>query len=170
MVKPPPQGYDPYNSMMGMPRATPQAMQSTVGPNPRSDQIEAGQPAGPGYNGADPYNSVLGTSPPTMDEAGSVPTNTDPKHAMIIRAMHNAYANKGVNPYDSHPEMKKKWERAWKDKANRDAIRAAGGIKTGKEAVRADALEAIMKGLVQAHGAPQGMPMPGMSRSIPIRR
>ena len=96
---------------------------------PQQQQAQPPAPQGIGNQGYDPYNNQtqMGLQPPPTedDAAGSVPATTAPGHAAIIRAMHNAYSNKGVNPYASHPVMKKKWERAWKDKANRDALKAA---------------------------------------------
>lgn len=70
--------------------------------------------------GGDPRNMTMGV--PNNEEAEeAVPPNI----AMVIRAMHNAYSNKGTNPYNSHPDQAAKWERAWKEKAGRDAAKQA---------------------------------------------
>lgn len=127
--------------MVGMP---PQVPQGVLGNTPVPGPTGMGAPSaggGPplgvppgmmaqvsGNPGADPRNSMMGqpASPPDDDdEAGSIPAITDPGQAQVIRSMHRSYDNKGVNPHDNHTEMSKKWERAFKDRANRDALKAA---------------------------------------------
>lgn len=163
--------------MTGMPPQLPPGMGQGPAPAQGMPSPQQGQPGQFQANpGVDPQNSMMGVpnqAPPASGDGdvdfGSVPANTDPGHQAIIRAMHNAYANKGVNPYDSHPEMKKKWERAWKDKANRDAIKAAGGMKSGPAAVAGGGgnpqqQQMMMQKLKQA------LAMRGLSSALPIKR
>lgn len=160
--------------MTGMPPQIPPGVMQGMQPSPPMNTPPTGTPQVPpgamGVGGpppgVDPRNSMMGQPqmtpipPPTDDdEAGSVPATTDPGHAQIIRSMHNAYKNKGVNPYNSHPEMSKKWERAWKDKANRDALKAA----------KMEEMKAAMKIISKMQGkGTNGSPSP--APSSPIRR
>jgi hypothetical protein len=123
--KGPGMGSDPYNSMGGGAppmQAQPPVPPPTPGPTP--------SPVAPALSpdmsqGIDPYNSGDSMGLPDPDMHGSVPIDTAPDHGAIIRAMHNAYANKGANPYESHHSQSKLWERSWKDKANRTALKEA---------------------------------------------
>lgn len=159
--------------------------------NAAKSQPQMQSPVSPmGVGGQDPYNSVQGTPGPAGtaanddDVAGSVPANSDPQHVAIIRAMHNAYSNKGVNPLNSHPEQAKKWERSWKDKTNRQALKAAGGLEpdTGDQteaigfpARREAQLVDQLKETARARAARAGLrpsmyTPPGMSGALPIKR
>lgn len=183
------------------------SQQAPQGPAPAQGMPSPMSGGGMPSPGVDPRNAMMGMPHPRSSVApqigdsdhdfGSVPADTHPDIARIIRSMHSAYANKGVNPMDSHPEMAKKWEKSWKDKTNRDAIKAAGGNVKDKniladDAMRAPDHEAKMKVIqaihdrlsvihpqAQAHAAlvdrmlnaaKQRVRMSGMSGALPVKR